>query len=1336
MTISRTDANTLNFNSKWQINNVNQDGYVPKGQANANKFWATDANGNPGWTFQPSQDQTLTSTGTSNASTGVVLSQNGGTVIIKGDGTTINASSNNTTNTITLAAINRVNTTYTLPTTNGSNPDLVLTASSGATDIVNMNGTANEVTVEGSGTNTLTFGLPDDVTIAGELTVSGTGQSSFGGQVTIPQTPSADTDAASKKYVDDLVSGGLTFRGTFNAATGEILSGVSTGSKLYNCPGGAGTRIAVAVGDYYIVATAGGSFYCSGATLDIGDSIIATAAANADASVVTGWSVVQSDEGVASFTNANGTFVSAGTVNSNATGAVTMGTIDLSATGTKNNTTFLRGDNTWAVPAYVSYSAMTTSTLGLGKIKYDFGSTPAAESQSTTASRTYGVTKNASDQLVVNVPWVNSSDVNSVTASGAATALSGLSSTPNTGSVVIGLDIHGRASLGTPASDDELMIYDTSTSKNVKVLVSDLASYAGSAATNQVTYWTSANEIGGAAGFTFAGGANGAVTMGGALTVAGDVGIGATGLYTTTRALNLPGKGISFKNDVNGSNNNWSYIYNTATGSSSNLVFATGSALTALTLEHDGDAIFAGSIFLPDNRDIGWNGGYSASKPTLAAVGTTMKMFPSGATSGAQFTLTPTTATFAGDVKIADNKKLILGIPGDDLQIYHDGGNSKITDAGTGDLFIGADFLGIESSNHGETMAKFLADGPVKLYYDNVQKFQTTSTGIEVSGGATFSAEVIFDNVISGVRASFVSTASGSTVLSATGKAAVAGYFASNTGINTNQIVHIRDDYATTSVNSAGGIKISSSPGNDVFLVKRNETTSSFFGLQNSSGTEFITVNMSTGNMSFNSDTSINRGNQTSGELLLGGTTDGGFVDFDGTNLQFNTQRDPNTGTFINANKSHGGIQILGPDGGSLIKFATSEGNGPSHVATTKVTINSSGSVSFTESLYIPDAKKVVLGSGSDFQIYHDGSNSYIQNLIGWLNIPLSQNGVTFANADFSNILAKFTLDNRVIFGDGSINGAFGASNTVLAIKGTTSGGEGILQITGKGNSATDNVGKIDFHSYAETDPMCSIRSVRGNADDVGDLEFYTNSGGGAASKRMVITDLGDVGINEPTPTAKLQVNGKIKIGSGGGSGSDSGGYNVQVNSFTFGATGETGLLVRNDAQTNEYATIGFGYSENNRTPVVIGSYITDGGAATKGRFVIGTRSSTTNTVYPTERLWVEPNGQVIFNPTNSSEGGIVNGYRAAISVGQSATTIGAVATYGGLAMVWMNYAGNIGYDLVSYSLSQVTVLSSQMISGGTSSRTYTSVSGVLKLTMGGSDTYSVYATEIRTANT
>ena len=64
--------------------------------------------------------------------------------------------------------------------------------------------------------------------------------------------------------------------------------------------------------------------------------------------------------------------------------------------------------------------------------------------------------------------------------------------------------------------------------------------------------------------------------------------------------------------------------------------------------------ITANSIFLPDNRDIGWNGGYSANKPTLAAVGTTMKMFPSGATSGVQFSLSPTVAIFTGNVGIGE----------------------------------------------------------------------------------------------------------------------------------------------------------------------------------------------------------------------------------------------------------------------------------------------------------------------------------------------------------------------------------------------------------------------------------------------------------------------------------------------------------------------------------------------------------------------------------------------------------------------------------------------------------------------------------------------------------
>jgi hypothetical protein len=87
-----------------------------------------------------------------------------------------------------------------------------------STSTATFQGTTNEVEV-GEASGTITIGLPDDVTITGELTVNGTGQSSFAGQVTIPQTPSADTDAASKHYVDQAVTGALSYQGGYNAAT-------------------------------------------------------------------------------------------------------------------------------------------------------------------------------------------------------------------------------------------------------------------------------------------------------------------------------------------------------------------------------------------------------------------------------------------------------------------------------------------------------------------------------------------------------------------------------------------------------------------------------------------------------------------------------------------------------------------------------------------------------------------------------------------------------------------------------------------------------------------------------------------------------------------------------------------------------------------------------------------------------------------------------------------------------------------------------------------------------------------------------------------------------------
>tara|TARA_R100000231_G_scaffold2747_6_gene4958 strand:+ start:1111 stop:2787 length:1677 start_codon:yes stop_codon:yes gene_type:complete len=113
--------------------------------------------------------------------------------------------------------------------------------------------------------------------------------------------------------------------------------------------------------------------------------------------------------GVSSFTNVNGTYISASTVNSAATGAVTVGTIDLSAVdGTAiAGTRFLSKDNTWDVPAYTVYNVASSTTNGLMKLASDTEQSVAANAVTAEASRTYGIQFNADDQAVVNVPWTD-----------------------------------------------------------------------------------------------------------------------------------------------------------------------------------------------------------------------------------------------------------------------------------------------------------------------------------------------------------------------------------------------------------------------------------------------------------------------------------------------------------------------------------------------------------------------------------------------------------------------------------------------------------------------------------------------------------------------------------------------------------------------------------------------------------------------------------------------------------------------------------------------------------------------------------------------------------------
>ena len=92
-------------------------------------------------------------------------------------------------------------------------------------------------------------------------------------------------------------------------------------------------------------------------------------------------------------------------------------------------------------------------------------------------------------------------------------------------------------------------------------------------------------------------------------------------------------------------------------------------------------------------------------------------------------------STNGNDINFGDNDKAQFGAG--DLQIYHDGSNSYITDAGTGNLKIqGSGQVRIEDDS-GNVGAVFNANTDAVLKYAGENKLVTTSDGIEAMRGSS-----------------------------------------------------------------------------------------------------------------------------------------------------------------------------------------------------------------------------------------------------------------------------------------------------------------------------------------------------------------------------------------------------------------------------------------------------------------------------------------------------------------------------------------------------------------------------------------------------------------------
>ncbi len=220
---------------------------------------------------------------------------------------------------------------------------------------------------------------------------------------------------------------------------------------------------------------------------------------------------------------------------------------------------------------------------------------------------------------------------------------------------------------------------------------------------------------------------------------------------------------------------NWTLIAGT------NGYFTIGRAGVAndFYLDPSGNATFAGNVSLPDNKNIKLGAGqdlelfhsgshsyiqnstgdleiinYADDKDIVfkcddGSGGTTTYLTLDGGDGNINFYKNISNQANAnlimggGQIKFADAGRLYIG-DSNDLQIYHDGSNSYIQDTGTGSLILVGTDLQLKSAGD-EFFMYGAADGQVALYHNGTKKFETTSTGVIVTGTAaatTFSGDL------------------------------------------------------------------------------------------------------------------------------------------------------------------------------------------------------------------------------------------------------------------------------------------------------------------------------------------------------------------------------------------------------------------------------------------------------------------------------------------------------------------------------------------------------------------------------------------------------------------
>jgi hypothetical protein len=402
--------------------------------------------------------------------------------------------------------------------------------------------------------------------------------------------------------------------------------------------------------------------------------------------------------------------------------------------------------------------------------------------------------------------------------------------------------------------------------------------------------------------------------------------------------------------------------------------------------------------------------------------------------------------TFDGNVSFADNTKAIFGA-GNDLQIFHNGGNSLIQDTGVGQLYLqGSASVRLTSVGGAENYATFNENGAVNLYYDNSLKLATTSTGIDVTGGVTTDAYSYLD----GLRISGTDT--GNTVYQQSGDLSISSASGSislkPSGANILHATNTSVGIGTTSPSAKVHIKTASealrlettdATGDNYIHFEDPSGAKGFLGYVASSSDNFHIQNQENSDMLFFTNASERMRIDSSGNILAGTSTAIGGAGGTGAQL-FLKQSSNSNGIASVANSNDNYVRMLHT--GTIGKVEATYGTG----SYTPLTLFTSG----TERMRIDTSGNLLVGKSA----LNATDVGIVANASGRLWATASGS---------SSIFNRTTSDGTIIDlrKDGTTVGSIGV-NTKLYIGGSGETHTTGVSFQGSGTSTNRNISPSD----------------------------------------------------------------------------------------------------------------------------------------------------------------------------------------------------------------------------------------------------------------------------------